>query len=198
MVALGANDDEWIAAVASYVRSGFGNHASLVTAADVRRVRTAEANRQKPWTLAELYPRLPQPLANSARWSFTSNRPTGTASDAVGPVALSFTAGPTQKPGAWLKIELPEAALLSDLRMDCSQTPRNFARGYRIELSLDGTNWGEPVASGKSAGPVLEVSFPPTPARWIRITQTGTVADRAWTVDEVSLFTPPTAAAVNP
>ena len=46
MIPMGQNRDEWIAAVASYVRNAFGNRASMITPADVARVRAATAGRQ--------------------------------------------------------------------------------------------------------------------------------------------------------
>src|SRR5206468_1709760 len=38
MIPMGTNQDEWIAAIASYVRSSFGNNGGMVTPADVARV----------------------------------------------------------------------------------------------------------------------------------------------------------------
>ena len=46
MMPMGTNPDEWIAAVASYVRNSFGNRSSLVTPADVARVRAATSSAQ--------------------------------------------------------------------------------------------------------------------------------------------------------
>ncbi|MEI6862604.1 MAG: c-type cytochrome, partial [Verrucomicrobiota bacterium] len=74
MVPLGGNEDEWIAAVLSYVRNSFGNQASLISAQDVAAVRAANPGRKTPWTLAELSTRLPQPVGNRDAWKFTSNR----------------------------------------------------------------------------------------------------------------------------
>lgn len=54
MMPMGGNTDEWIAAVASFVRNGFGNTGSFVTAADVARARAATASRKTPWTFDEL------------------------------------------------------------------------------------------------------------------------------------------------
>ena len=54
MMPLGANDDQWIAAIASYVRNSFGNRAAFVTAADVARVRASTAARKTMWTPEEL------------------------------------------------------------------------------------------------------------------------------------------------
>ena len=45
MIPMGANPDEWIAAVGSYVRNSWGNRAPFVSAADVARVRAASSGR---------------------------------------------------------------------------------------------------------------------------------------------------------
>ena len=43
MMPMGINNDEWVAAVASFVRNSFGNSGGFVTPADVARVRAATA-----------------------------------------------------------------------------------------------------------------------------------------------------------
>lgn len=50
----GALDDEGIAAIATYIRTSWGNDASEVTADEVARVREATEGRKKPWTADEL------------------------------------------------------------------------------------------------------------------------------------------------
>ncbi|RZL20074.1 MAG: c-type cytochrome [Pedobacter sp.] len=54
MPALGFNSDEYLASVLSYIRNDFGNKASMVKAADVKKVRTSTIGRTKNWTIAEL------------------------------------------------------------------------------------------------------------------------------------------------
>ena len=61
MIAMSNNDDEWVAAVTSYVRNSFGNSGGFVTPADVARVRAASAARKTSWTLPELTATLPAP-----------------------------------------------------------------------------------------------------------------------------------------
>ena len=46
--------DAEVAAVATYVRSSFGNKASAVTAAEVTTIRAASKGRSTPWTAKEL------------------------------------------------------------------------------------------------------------------------------------------------
>ena len=48
MVAMNTNDDEWIAAVGSYVRNAFGNHGALLTPEDVKALREQTERAQGP------------------------------------------------------------------------------------------------------------------------------------------------------
>ena len=50
----GVLKDQDVAAVATYVRSAWGNKAAPVTAAKVKQVRAATSARATPWTVAEL------------------------------------------------------------------------------------------------------------------------------------------------
>ena len=52
MIPMASNPDEWIASVASYVRTSFGNAGGVVSASDVQRVRAATSSRKQPWTVA--------------------------------------------------------------------------------------------------------------------------------------------------
>ena len=54
MPALGANDDNYIASVLSYIRNGMGNKAPTIKAADVKKVRQEVAGRTTNWTWTEL------------------------------------------------------------------------------------------------------------------------------------------------
>ncbi len=59
MVSMGQNNDEWVAAIASYVRNSFGNHATVIVPTDVARVRAAVVARKDPWPVPELESTLP-------------------------------------------------------------------------------------------------------------------------------------------
>ena len=50
----GALGDPEIAAVATYIRSSWGNKGDAVTAAEVAAIRQASAGRSGPWTVADL------------------------------------------------------------------------------------------------------------------------------------------------
>jgi mono/diheme cytochrome c family protein len=191
MIPMGGNGDPYVADVASYIRNSFGNQASLVSVEDVARVRAANLARTTPWTIPEINARLPRPVGNRAGWKITTNRPPSAPAaavpvvvpedgaapvavsvpEAVGPATLSFTAT-APVTGAWLQIELPEAAMLSDLRLSSEKSPNNYTRAYKVELSADGQVWGEPIATGNGTGALVDISFPPTSAKFVRVTHT--------------------------
>lgn len=48
------SDDEWLAAVLSYIRTNLGNSASIIQPAEIKKVREVVGRRWDPWTLEEL------------------------------------------------------------------------------------------------------------------------------------------------
>jgi mono/diheme cytochrome c family protein/glucose/arabinose dehydrogenase len=198
MVPMGTNNDEWIAAVASYVRSGSGGNW-LVTPADVARVRAATPNRKTPWTSDELLASLPRQLVSDAAWKVTASH---NASDA--PRGINFagwtTAAP-QQAGMWFQIELPGALMLQEIQFDSPNQGgrRNgpppvgtYPRAYKVQVSLDGQKWSDAVAQGEGRGVATAITFAPVRARFVRITQTGTVDNApVWSIQGLRLFQAP-------
>ena len=83
MAPMGTNKDEWVAAIASYVRNAFGNVGSFVSPADVARVRAATADRKTFWKVDELVASLPAPLEVLPSWKATREPQPGTALGAL-------------------------------------------------------------------------------------------------------------------
>src|ERR1043165_3853144 len=105
---MASNDDEWIAAAASYVRNSFGNRGSFVRAEDVARLRKMNADRNEPWTSEELVASLPKPLANRKDWKLTASHRAETLGNMVdGKGDTRWDTGASQRPGMWVQIELP-------------------------------------------------------------------------------------------
>ncbi|MBC8001956.1 MAG: discoidin domain-containing protein, partial [Opitutaceae bacterium] len=191
MVPMESNDDEWIASVVSFIRNSFGNRASFVTPADVARVRAANKGRTEPWTLEELSAVLPQPLKNQKQWKLTaSHRKEAVAAAVDGNLSSRYDTGASQTPGMWFQVELPQEATIAGLQLDSTPSPRDYPRGYKVELSMDGQNWGQPVASGKGNAPVTEITFSPAKVKFVRITQTGAVDGLFWSIHEMEIYQP--------
>jgi hypothetical protein len=206
MAPMGTNTDQWIASVASYIRSAFGNPGGLVTPGDVARVRAATSSRRQPWTLKELEPTLPRRLENQSTWKLTASHNTENASAAVLAVRPWSTNTP-QAPGMWFQIELPQVTTVADVEFDSpapapargggagraggapAPAPQPTSpRGYQVELSIDGVKWAKPVAIGKGGSVRTAIAFTPERARFIKITQTDTVADAPnWVISSLKV-----------
>ena len=225
MMPLGANTDQWIASIASYVRNSFGNRGPFITAEDVSRVRSATIARKTMWTPEELESSVPRMLLAQPAWKVTASH-----NAAAAPGALTFTTWNTaapQQPGMWFQVELPEAVRLAEIQFESpapggrgggggrgrgaappaavqagpagpgaqptppafTPPPAAYPRGYKVEVSMDGTTWSAPVAEGEGAGPSTIITFAPTRARFIRITQTATAENApSWSIQRLRLY----------
>ncbi len=194
MIGMGQNSDEWMSAITSYIRNSFGNRAPLISATDVKRVRTATAGRKTPWTIAELEVSLPRQLIVDPKWKLTASHNSETAINALS--IQPWTSGQPQQAGMWLQVELPQPETISELSFESAvaavqsgpavrgaptrsefgnvEGVPGFPRGYQVQLSMDGTTWGSPVAEGQGTGAQTLIAFAPTRAKFVRITQTAT------------------------
>jgi len=191
MLAMENDDDAWIAAVTSYIRNSFFNSGSLVREADVARVRAALKDHNAPWTEAELAAAVPQPLTNRTEWKVSANYNAKSAPLAIdGDLGTRYDTSTFQVPGMWYQVELPQAAIINGVRLEAASSHEDYPRGYQVELSPDGVTWGAPVAKGAGDQPTTEIIFPAAPAKFIRITQTGSVQGLYWSIHELSVYTP--------
>jgi mono/diheme cytochrome c family protein len=196
MVSMGANNDQWIAGIASFVRNSFGNAASVVEPEDVAKMRAATQVRVQPWTLAEISSLLPRPLPDRQLWKVSASDNTATAPMAIdGKPATRYTSGVPQHPGQWYQIELPAEAEICGVELDERKFATDFPRGYKVQVSADGVTWEKPVAEGKRSGPVTEVGFSPVKTRFVRITQTASARPYSWSIGEAQLLQPAAAEA---
>jgi hypothetical protein len=208
MMPLGANDDSWIAAIASYVRNSFGNRASFVTPEQVAKVRAATAGRKTMWTEAELHASVPRVLTSQSAWKVTASHNPAAAGNAL--TFTTWTTGASQQPGMWLQIELPDVVRLTEIQFESPMQggrgfggrgrggdplappppppPGTHPRGYRVEVSLDGAGWTT-AAEGAGASPTTTIAFAPARAKFVRIMQTAE-EDGAphWAVQRLRLY----------
>jgi mono/diheme cytochrome c family protein len=204
MMPMGNNTDQWVASIASYIRASFGNAGGSVTPADVARVRAATVSRKAPWTLKELEPTLPRRVEVQSTWRVSASHNAETAGVAL--TTRSWNSGAPQAAGMWFQIELPQPTMVTELEFDSPMpTGRGggrgagggagappalpFPRGYQVDVSMDGTNWGKPVAVGKGVGTHTTIGFTPTRAKFVRITQTDTVENPPnWAMANVRVY----------
>jgi mono/diheme cytochrome c family protein len=206
MMPMGVNNDEWVAAVASYVRRSFGNTGGFVTPADVARVRSVTADRKTMWTIPELTASLP-PRLSADGWKATASH---NLEDAIGGLRLTtWSSGASQEAGMWFQIELPRSETITEMQFQSPpagdrgaavstggspvSTPAGpgFPRGWRVDVSLDGASW-KAVAEGKGSEPGTTITFQPIVAKFVRITLTASVENGpAWSIQNLRLYAAP-------
>jgi glucose/arabinose dehydrogenase/mono/diheme cytochrome c family protein len=210
MVPMGTNTDEWIADISSYIRNTFGNGESFVRPEHVATVRAATSARKEPWTLAELAETTPTLLTNQREWKATASHNTETAGNGLnGTGTTRWDSGAVQEPGMWFQIELPREINLAEMMIDTfvggrgglfggrggrgGAIPGLTAVSYKVQVSMDGTTWGDTVAEGQGAGAIAMTTpvtiAKPVQAKFIRITQTGTPTNQiGWGVQRIRVF----------
>jgi mono/diheme cytochrome c family protein len=188
MTSMGNNSDEWIASVASFVRANFENESSLITAADVARVRRETAQVTSPYTFEVLWNSIPKVLQPGSEWKVTAShtgetRKGSTASPRGAFTFEGWTTGVTQKEGMWYEIELPNAATLTELQFKSPVISRGWReespppiqtapKGFNITVSLDGKTWTSVVSNGEGTSSSTTIRFAPVEARFLRIVLT--------------------------
>ncbi len=198
MVSMATNDDEWIADVASYVRNSFGNHGSMVSWADVARARQEGSSRlddkaqPKPWTTDELAKFQPKTLQRKD-WKLSASHNKEGAKNAVdGDAETRWDSKTAQVPGMWFMIELPEATEIGSINLNFTHSANDFPREYKVEASMDGKDWGKPIAQGKGTPSVTEIEVKPIKTKFLRITQNGKQPGTFWSIHELNLYPPNT------
>jgi hypothetical protein len=100
-------------------------------------------------------------------------------------IASRWSTGANQTLGQYLQIDFSGTVSLTQVVLDASNNAGDYPRGYDIGLSANGTTFTS-VATGAPTTPIVTVNFTAAQGRYLRITQTGTVA-AWWSVDELHL-----------
>ena len=221
MIPMGENPDEWIAAVGSYIRTAFGNRSSMITPVDVARVRATTAGRKTAWSVAEIESAMPRMAIVDNAWKVTASHNSATASDALSirpwtsgraqaagmwlqvelpqPLTvteLQFESAPAvvqaepAAPGAPTRTGIPGQG--RGAPTPAPPAPVGYPRAFEVQVSMDGTSWGPPIAKGEGTGTSTSVTFAPVRAKFVKITQTGSAPDAPpWSVLRLRLFEAP-------
>ncbi len=174
MISMASNGDEWVAEVLSYIRNSYGHSLGFISADEVAQVRAANESRTTPWTEEELLASVPQTLPGKTKWKLSASHGSQDLDKCVdGKLSTRWTTGKSMTNGMWLQVELPEPALVSGLKLNAGSSKNDYPRGYSIEVSEDGSNWVGKVKDTKGEHTITDIEFDESPARFIKITQTG-------------------------
>ena len=174
MVAMGNNDDQWVADATTYIRNSFGNKAAQTMPEHVAAVRKQHSSRKQPWTQAELEELVPQLLNNRQDWKLTASNGARDLKGCIDDDLKSrYSTGSSMKPGMWVQIEFPKVSRISSISLDAAKSKDDYPRRYEVQVSDDGKKWSNPLAKGKGNAALTEINLPATETKFVRITQTG-------------------------
>jgi hypothetical protein len=97
-------------------------------------------------------------------------------------------------PGMWFQIDLGQPQTFDRVVLDTVASPHDYPRAFSIEASPDGRDW-RPLLSVERAEDypepaLLDLRFPATTARHLRVQQTGSAVGWWWSIYEVYLYRP--------
>jgi len=81
------------------------------------------------------------------------------------------------------------ARTFNQVILDAAGSAGDYPRGYQVNVSNDGTNWGSPVATGSGSSAAITITVSTQTARYIRVTQTGSVSSTIWwSIHELNVY----------
>jgi beta-glucosidase len=100
-----------------------------------------------------------------------------------GDSATRWSTGTPMVNGQTVTVDMGASHTISQITMDSAGSASDYARGYQVALSANGTTWSAPVATGSGSAALVTATFPAQAARYIRVTQTGS-ASSWWSIAE--------------
>ncbi|URN96852.1 MAG: discoidin domain-containing protein [Candidatus Pristimantibacillus lignocellulolyticus] len=122
-------------------------------------------------------------------WTASSNPSSGDVAANLldGNISSRWSTGTAMAPGQSIVVDMQSAKNISKIVMDSTGSDQDYARGYDVYVSNDGTNWGTAISSGTGSGPIITVNFPTQTSRYIKVVQTGSVSNW-WSILEFNVF----------
>ena len=98
-----------------------------------------------------------------------------------------YSTGTAQAPGQYLQVDLGQPEPLTRLVLDTGASIGDYPAGYAVSVSLNGTDWSAPVATGAGSGQITTITLDGRPVRYVRVTLTAT-SGSWWSVADVRAY----------
>lgn len=190
MLPLESYDDKWIASVLTYVRTQWGNRAPSVSPEDVAAVRATILDKKTMWQADEIMKITPIPSKQMQSWVLSASHNQQKSRQAIdGNPSSRWDTGITQRPGMWFAFDMGEAKEITSIVLDCQASAFDYPRQYSVEISDDGKTWSDPIVSGQSDNPMLDMMLPGIKTRHVRISQHGFAEGKFWSIHKLEVYT---------
>jgi F5/8 type C domain len=105
-----------------------------------------------------------------------------------GNLATRFSTDEDQAAGLYFEVNLGSAQAFDEVEMEVPNSAGDYARGYDVEVSANGSSWAT-VAACTGTGTPEVVSFPAQDDQYARVVLTTGVTTNWWSIDEFYLYT---------
>ncbi|MCW2945061.1 MAG: Beta-glucosidase [Actinoallomurus sp.] len=104
-----------------------------------------------------------------------------------GDPATRWSSGTPMADGQSVTVDMGSAHSIDQITMDSGASANDYARGYQVFLSSDGSTWGTAVATGTGTGALITARFTARQDRYIKVVQTGT-SSSWWSIAEFNVY----------
>ena len=105
-----------------------------------------------------------------------------------GDLTTRWSTDTSQVSGQWFEVDMGSTSTFNKIVLNSINSPSDYPRDYQVNISNDNLNWGSPVATGVGTPTSTTISFATQAARYVRVTQTGSVQGLFWSIDEFNVF----------
>ncbi len=105
-----------------------------------------------------------------------------------GDLTTRWSTGTSQTNGQWFQVDMGAASTFYRMVLNSVNSSNDYPRGYQVNISSDGVNWGSPIATGTGSSPITTITFTAQAARYVRVTQTGSAQGNFWSIHEFNIF----------
>ena len=147
------------------------------------------------------------PLSETG-WTASSNTSSGSgdapANAIDGNTSTRFSSDADQASGMYFQVNLGSAQTFNQIEMNAGGSTGDYARGYNVEVSSNGTSFTS-VATGTGTSSPQTVTFTAQTAQYIRVVLTAASTTNWWSIAEFTAYTsgsgtspPPTGGSFGP
>ena len=106
-----------------------------------------------------------------------------------GNTGTRWSTGTPMANGQTVTVDMGATRTIGQITMDSAGSTGDYARGYTVSVSTDGSTWSAPVATGTGTSALITATFgAQKSARYIRVTQTGS-SSSWWSIAEFNAYT---------
>ncbi len=98
-----------------------------------------------------------------------------------------WSTGIAQAPGQYFQVDMKSTKTFTKIVLDDTGDENDYPRTYQVYVSKDGSNWGNPIASGSGSG-ITNIPFSPQSSQYIKVAQTGSDPKYWWSIREFYVY----------